>query len=957
MRNFVWQAWNEDSAAEDAAPSHHHRGIDVDVSPARVLPSPLPTIVPLPAIMPVPDTGAIHVPPALGSGMPAPIVPLHNSFAIIPVDDTPAPASSAPTDAASLLSGQTTLNGTSAQDTITGTENADTISGGDSSDTIHGGGGDDLIFGFGPADTAADAGVITAHRVASFNEPLFGASPPGDPDHMYVIEDTGTIKRVDLTTGQVSATPVLTIPGSEITSGSERGLLGMAFSPTYATDGKVYLDLTNQHGDTEIREYTRSAGDPNTLDPASKRILLTVAQPFANHNAGWIGFGQDGDLYVTFGDGGSGGDPFNNAQNMSSLLGKILRIDVRSDDFPGDPGRNYHIPSDNPFVGVDGAAPEIWYLGLRNPFRVSFDSATGDFYIADVGQGVKEELDYVAGGVGGLNFGWNVREGFNMFNGPDSPAFTPPVLDYPHNNGPYGGFAVIGGYVYHGPGGAQGVYFFADDGSSNIWTTHVVDGQVQDFLNRNLYIRSDAGAIVNPTSFAVDGHDRLYIMDFNDLFRLTPTESAGDGNDQIFGDAGNDTIFGGAGDDMLDGGADNDVLQGGMGNDQIIGGPGSDTAVYFGAHTDYTLTFDAGTQTFTVTDKRTDATDGTDIVNGVESFGFSDGLFTYDTAGRPTSQTVNNGDGTTTITQFDASDIAPWSSLAATRDAANSLVSQSIVRDAGSRWINSFDVTDAQPWMWQTASYDAAGHQLSLVTMYDDFSYALTIFDAANAYSWTSATIGFDPGGTEQFLTGVRDDGSTTISRSEILGAFDTVLWFTKPYDANQGGSAVAVSLTGGGHDDLLFGYDANDTLNGAGGNDVLNGGGGADDLTGGPGGDLFAYNSVAESTGATFDRIEDFDTSVDAIKLPVHVTGVDATVSGTVMTAGSFDSDLQAAIGASQLAAGHAVLFNPGGTDFAGRTFLIVDANGLAGYQSGEDYVLDVTGGALGGLSAGNFV
>ena len=490
MRNVLWRSRKENTAPDnDVLRRHHVTGFDaISSAPLQRLPVIAQNGAPQ---MQVVHQGMLHD----GFDAPEPFLPIppHNSFAVVPA------ALSADAPSNSILGGQATLSGTSAQDTINGTVDGDTISGGDSSDTIHGGDGDDVIYGFGPADTAADAGVITAHRLASFNEPLFGASPPGDPDHMYVIQDNGVIRKLDLTTGQVAATAVLTIPGSDLSSGGERGLLGLAFSPNYATDGKVYVDATNPAGNIEIREYTRSLGDPNTLDPASKRVLLTIPHTeFANHNGGWIAFGQDGDLYIAVGDGGSGGDPHGNAQNLGSLLGKILRIDVRSDDYPTDATRNYHIPDGNPFAGVDGARPEVWYYGLRNPFRDSFDSATGDFYVADVGQNVKEELDYVAGGVGGLNFGWNVREGFNSYSGPDSPAFTPPVLDYAHNSGPYGGFAEIGGYVYHGPGGAQGVYFFADDVSNNIWTTHIVNGAAQDFLNRNTYIRSDGGAITSP---------------------------------------------------------------------------------------------------------------------------------------------------------------------------------------------------------------------------------------------------------------------------------------------------------------------------------------------------------------------------------------------------------------------------------------------------------------------------
>ncbi|HEY4941830.1 MAG TPA: PQQ-dependent sugar dehydrogenase [Rhizomicrobium sp.] len=848
------------------------------------------------------------------------------------------------------------IDGTLGQDNLTGTSGPDVMSGKDAGDIIHGGDGDDVIYGFGVEDLSPQSGIIDTQLIASgLNLPVFAASPPGDPDQLYEVEQhTGVIRIVDLDTGTVSATPFLDIPDAQITQGEEEGLLGLAFSPDYATNGKFYVDLTNAQKNTEIWEYTRSESDPNVADAASKRLILTIAHPFANHNAGWLGFGPDGDLYITEGDGGGGGDPNNNAQNLGSLLGKILRIDVRGDDFPSDPARNYAIPADNPFVATAGAAPEIWDYGLRNPYRISFDS-NGDMLIADVGQDQREEVDYAAAGAKGLNFGWNVREGFISYNGPDSPAFTAPILDYMHVSG--GGYAVIGGYVYHGPGGAQGQYFFADEVSSQFWTTSVVGGQAQDFLNRFSYL-ADPAAVHNPSSFAVDGSGRLYVVDLGgSIYRLTPSASAGDGNDQLFGDGGADKLYGGAGDDTLSGGDGDDLLNGGAGNDTLLGGPGSDTAVFSGLHTDYHVTYNTATQTFRFADQRPGLSNGSDTANGVEQFQFADGLFTYDSNARVTTQVVVNEDGSRSVTVFDAANAAPWASQATMFDSQGSIAAQTIVNDSGAYWVNSYDTAHSANWLWTSASYDTNANLRSLVVANDDGTHALTLYDVANAYGWAAATIGFDANWNQISLTATRDDGGHTTTLGEVAPALDTALWFATPYDANHDAAPANLVLTGGTGSDVLYGFAGCDTLDGGAGNDFLHGGGAADVLTGGPGADTFACSAVVESTGAAFDRILDFNAGVDKFDLPGVVTGVDTAVAGGALSVASFDTDLAAAVGAGQLAGGHAVLFTPGSGTLAAHTFLIVDANGAAGYQSGEDYVFDVTGGTLGGLAAGNFV
>jgi Ca2+-binding RTX toxin-like protein len=508
------------------------------------------------------------------------------------------------------------VDGTSARDTLNGGTDADTLSGRDGSDSLFGGAGDDLIYGHSSADTVAGSAAIEAVRVASgLSAPVFAASPPGDPDRLFIVEQhTGRILILDLNTGQVSADAFLDLPDSSLATGGEQGLLGLAFDPNYAINGRFYVNLTVAGGDTEIREYRRA--DANHADPASSRLVLTVDQPFANHNGGWLGFGPDGMLYAALGDGGSGGDPQGNAQNVNSLLGKILRIDPSSDGFPSDAMRNYAIPALNPFVGRDGA-DEVWALGLRNPWRASFDTATGNLWIGDVGQGAREEVDLIPAGQGGLNFGWNIREGLLPYLGGSQAGLTDPILDYDHTTPLYSGIAVTGGYVYHGPGGLDGLYVFADFGSANLWTVNYAGGAAQDFLNRNGQLSVSGGDFDQIASFAVDGRGRLYVIGLDgDIHRLTPHEAAGDGLDYLRGEDGDDRIFGGFGFDDVHGNMGDDTVSGGDGGDWVVGGKDRDR-----------LTGDAGDDIVygNLGDDTCDGGAGADLVRGGQANDVLDG--------------------------------------------------------------------------------------------------------------------------------------------------------------------------------------------------------------------------------------------------------------------------------------------------------------------------------------------
>ena len=366
---------------------------------------------------------------------------------------------------------------------------------------------------------------IKVDRIAAgFDNPVFAASAPGDQDRLFVAEkNTGRIGIVDLRTNQVAAQAFLDIDQSDLGAGLERGLLGFAFHPGFAANGKVYLNLTNEAGDTEIWEMTRSAGNPLQADPASTRVLLTIDRLTggALHNGGWMGFGPDGFLYIASGDSGGVGDRENAAQNVNDLRGKMLRIDVDHQD----PGLQYAIPAGNPF------ANEVFAFGLRNPWRASFDRGTGDFYIGDPGQSAREEINYLPANAGaGTNFGWDVMEGTlpTVYAGPGSlpanhPSFRAPLLEYTYGSGELQGFAVIGGYVYRGPGGMQGQYFFADNVSDHVWTTKVVDGKASDFVQRDDELVVTGGTLDDIVSFAEDAQSRLYALGLDgELFRFSP---------------------------------------------------------------------------------------------------------------------------------------------------------------------------------------------------------------------------------------------------------------------------------------------------------------------------------------------------------------------------------------------------------------------------------------------------
>ena len=248
--------------------------------------------------------------------------------------------------------------------------------------------------------------------VSGLNLPVTVENAGDGSGRIFIVQQTGQIRI--LSGGTLLPTPFLNI-SALVSCCGEQGLLGLAFHPDYANNGFFYVNYTNVAGDTVVARYEVSATDPNVADPNSAQTVLTQDQPFSNHNGGQLAFGPDGYLYIALGDGGSGGDPQDNGQNLNTWLGKLLRVDVNGDDFPGDPNRNYAVPPDNPFVGIAGL-DEIWAYGLRNPWRCTFDRVTGDLFIADVGQNAWEEINFQpASSGGGENYGWDVLEGAHCF--------------------------------------------------------------------------------------------------------------------------------------------------------------------------------------------------------------------------------------------------------------------------------------------------------------------------------------------------------------------------------------------------------------------------------------------------------------------------------------------------------------------------------------------------------------
>jgi glucose/arabinose dehydrogenase len=363
------------------------------------------------------------------------------------------------------------------------------------------------------APAARGAQEIALQRFATgLDEPTYLLALPGDAALLFVLEKKGRLRALDAA-GKPQERDVLDLR-EQISDVSERGLLGMAFHPRFGAENRhFFLHYSDRRGRTTVSRFELpqpEPGRPWIADPKSEQVIFTLEQPWANHNGGMIEFGPDGYLYLGLGDGGAADDPLGAGQDLGNLLGKILRFDVDG----GDP---YAIPPSNPFVGVEGARPEIWAWGVRNAWRFCFDPENGDLWIGDVGQNKWEEIHWLPGGhPGGANFGWDLLEGTHDFeprDGMDRSQLTPPVYEYPHGK-PKNHCSVTGGFVYRGQAipALRGAYFWADVCSNAVGTLRLDDaGKVIEAVDRTEAL-DPAGRLRSIVSFGRDAAGELYLV-------------------------------------------------------------------------------------------------------------------------------------------------------------------------------------------------------------------------------------------------------------------------------------------------------------------------------------------------------------------------------------------------------------------------------------------------------------
>lgn len=376
-----------------------------------------------------------------------------------------------------------------------------------------------LLLGFAAGALALTAETATAQvplTTELFAQGLSQATDltfaPGDPTRVFIVQQGGQIRVVE--NGTLLATPFLNIDPI-VQSGGERGLLGLAFHPDYQNNGRFFVNYTNNSGDTRVAEFSVSA-DPNVANGTIVQLIASIDQDFSNHNGGCIKFGPDGMLYVGMGDGGSGNDPNNRSQNGQQLLGKMLRYDV---DLPSP-----FIPADNPFVGNGSVRDEIYHLGLRNPWRFTFDRMTGDMWIADVGQNAREEIDFIPAGLAGQNLGWRCMEGTRCTNLSgctcNAASLLDPIQEYPHSQG----CSVTGGMIYRGSAipSLAGTYFYADFCTSTIWSLKYNGTAVTDFMIRTAELDPDNGTISGIRSFGEDFDGEVYIVTSSRVWKIVP---------------------------------------------------------------------------------------------------------------------------------------------------------------------------------------------------------------------------------------------------------------------------------------------------------------------------------------------------------------------------------------------------------------------------------------------------
>ena len=366
-------------------------------------------------------------------------------------------------------------------------------------------------------DASRSSTGLKLSLIGGFSMPLGVVQPSGDRSRLFIVQQRGQI--VLLLNGRRQSQPFLDI-SAKVSCCGEQGLLGLAFAPDYATSGLLYVDYTDRNGNAKIVEYRRSTTNPNLANAATARLVISQTEPKSNHNGGHIVFGpRDRMLYIGLGDGGSGNDPhglLGNGQNLSTLLGKILRIDPRRTG-----SRPYTVPSSNPFVGLAGARSEIWAYGLRNPWRFSFDSATSGLVIGDVGQDAIEEIDWAPSpGYGrGVNYGWRPWEGTRAnYPGETAASAVMPVAQFTHASGRC---SVTGGYVVHDRRipSLEGKYIYGDFCTGTLWTATLRTGRLAATVSAPLGIK-----LAGLSTFGEDNAGRIYLASLfnNNVYRLDP---------------------------------------------------------------------------------------------------------------------------------------------------------------------------------------------------------------------------------------------------------------------------------------------------------------------------------------------------------------------------------------------------------------------------------------------------
>lgn len=370
-----------------------------------------------------------------------------------------------------------------------------------------------LLFSLPAALSHAE--LATETLIKGLERPVWVGAPDGVSDKLWVMEQPGTVWVVDVETGEKSRDPFLKINKQVDSSKNEEGLLGLAFAPDYSQSGRFYVNFTSKDSHSNVVRFTSTDG--LTTDAGSGETILRYKQDYNNHNGGWLSFGPDGMLWIATGDGGAANDPKDRAQDVGEFLGKILRLDVSG-------AKGYVPASGNGFANVKGALPEIHAIGLRNPWRCSFDRETGDLWIGDVGQNVWEEINFVKkGDAGGKNFGWRLREGEiktpsrkkTKVGGDIPDNHHDPIYVYEHGSGPLQGISVTGGFVYRGNDipELQGRYIFADYQNPRIWSFAEKGGETSDFKDHTSELQPQNGRISLISSFGEGGDGELYLTD------------------------------------------------------------------------------------------------------------------------------------------------------------------------------------------------------------------------------------------------------------------------------------------------------------------------------------------------------------------------------------------------------------------------------------------------------------